>query len=231
MKFEQPLIQGNLVRRYKRFLADVQLNTGEIITAHCPNSGSMLTCNVPGSEVLLSLHENPNRKYPHTWELVRANSTWVGINTQVPNRLVYESVLAWQIPEFLQYTELKKEIVVAPHSRLDLMLRNENETCYVEIKNVTLVENQVALFPDAVTTRGTKHLIELMKLREQGHRAVIFFLIQREDALSFSPADKIDAEYGKTLRQAYRNGVELLPYQAAVTPQEIRLKKKLDFRL
>lgn len=231
MKFEQPLIPGKLVRRYKRFLADVQLNTGEVITAHCPNSGSMLTCNVPGSEVLLSLHENPNRKYPHTWELVQVDSTWVGINTQVPNRLVYESVLAGQIPEFVQYTELKKEIVVAPHSRLDLMLQNENETCYVEIKNVTLVENDVALFPDAVTTRGTKHLIELMKLREQGHRAVIFFLIQREDAHTFSPADKIDAEYGKTLRQAYRNGIELLPYQAAVTPREIRLKKKLDFWL
>jgi len=230
MIFEKPLIPGRLIRRYKRFLADIELETGEVITAHCPNSGSMLTCNIPGREVLLSFHDNPNRKYAHTWEMVRVSLIWVGINTQIPNRLVYETILDGQIPEFIEYTKVQKEKKVGQHSRLDLMLSNDKETCYVEIKNVTLVENDVALFPDAVTVRGTRHLMELMKLREQGHRAVIFFLIQREDARLVAPADKIDAKYGETLRQAFANGVEILPYQAVVSPQEIRIKQKLDFR-
>lgn len=231
MKFEKPLIPGKLIRRYKRFLADIELESGEVVTAHCPNSGSMLTCNIPGSEVLLSFHENPNRKYAHTWELVKVNSVWAGINTQVPNKLVYETILAGEIPELASYVTVQREKKVGSHSRLDLMLSNENESCYVEIKNVTLVENDVAVFPDAVTERGTKHLMELMKLHEQGHRAVIFFLIQREDARSFAPADKIDPKYGETLRQAFANGVEILPYLATVSSQEIRIQKKLEFSL
>ena len=231
MKFSQQLVPGNLIKRYKRFLADIQLKDGTLITAHCPNSGSMLSCDIPGSEVLLSFHQNPKRKYAYTWEMIKINSTWVGINTIVPNRFVYESIKENNISELTGYSEILREQKVGQKSRLDLMLRNENDICYVEIKNVTLVENGMALFPDAVTTRGTRHLHELINLKEQGHRAVIFFLIQREDGQSFAPADHIDPIYGTTLREAFARGVEILPYRAIVTPKEILLDRKLKFNL
>ncbi len=229
MILAQKLIPGILIKRYKRFLADILLYDKTIITAHCPNSGSMLSCDVPGSEVLLSCHKNPKRKYTFTWELVKVNSIWVGINTIVPNRLVYESILQNNIPELTGYTEILREQKVGQRSRLDLMLRAENERCYVEIKNVTLVENGAALFPDAVTDRGTRHLEELIKLKKQGHRAVIFFVIQREDGEYFAPADHIDPIYGAKLRKAYSTGVEILPYRAIVNPEEIRIDQKLNF--
>jgi len=231
MKFEGEFIPGRLIRRYQRFLADVELASGEIITAHCPNSGSMLTCDTPGSRVLLSVHDNPRRKYAFTWEMVMVNSVWVGINTQVPNRLVYEAIRAGEIPELSDYPNVRREMWVSAHSRLDLMLSREEENCYVEIKNVTWVEDGVALFPDAKTERGTKHVMELMKLKREGHRAAMFFVIQRSDARLFAPADQVDAKYGKILRQAHAHGVEILPYLAEVTPQEIRLKNKLEFAL
>ncbi len=229
MIITQKLIPGILIRRYKRFLADVQLDNGTVITAHCPNSGSMLTCDIPGSEVLLSYHQSPKRKYAFTWEIVKVNSIWVGINTNVPNRLVYESILQNSIPELIGYPEIFREQKVGQKSRLDLMLRDDSKRCYVEIKNVTLVENGAALFPDAVTERGTRHLQELIKLTEAGHRAIIFFVIQREDGEYFSPADHIDPIYGAMLREAYSRGVEILPYRAVVMPSEIRLDQKLNF--
>ena len=229
MIFSLPLIPGTLIKRYKRFLADIELKDGTIITAHCPNSGSMLGCNTPGSKVLISYHNNPNRKYPYSWEMVKVDSGWVGINTMIPNKLVAESIEKGLIPELVDYEKLFTEIRVSQHSRLDLMLQRENELCYVEIKNVSLVQNGVALFPDAVTKRGAKHLQELITLKEQGNRAVIFFLIQRQDGESFKPADHIDPEYGKMLRNAFSKGVEILPYRAIVNPEEIRIDKKLDF--
>jgi sugar fermentation stimulation protein A len=231
MKIEQPLTPGVLIRRYKRFLADVELENGKQVTAHCPNSGSMLGCDEPGSPVFLSFHDNKNRKYAYTWEMVKVNDVWVGINTQVPNRLVAEAVENNQIPELAGFSDLKREVRVGEHSRLDLVLSRGDESCYVEIKNVTLVENHRALFPDAVTTRGRRHLFELVNLRAQGHRAVIFFLIQRMDGEIFAPADKIDPDYGKTLREVYRSGVEILPYRAKVTPTEITIDTKLPFDL
>ncbi|MFZ5517277.1 MAG: DNA/RNA nuclease SfsA [Candidatus Zhuqueibacterota bacterium] len=229
MKFGEEFIPGRLIRRYKRFLADVELESGEIITAHCPNSGSMLTCDTPGSPVLLSVHDNPNRKYAFTWELVLVNSVWVGINTQVPNRLVYEAIRAGEIPELSDYPYVQRERSVSSHSRLDLMLSNDSDVCFVEVKNVTWVEDGVALFPDAKTERGTRHVLELMKLKRQGNRSVMFFVIQRSDARLFAPADLVDAIYGKSLRQAHAQGVEILPYLAQVTPQEICLRNKLEF--
>ncbi|NOZ60212.1 MAG: DNA/RNA nuclease SfsA [Calditrichaeota bacterium] len=231
MKIEQELIPGTLIRRYKRFLADVRLESGEEITAHCPNSGSMLGCDEPGSLVLLSFHGTEKRKYAHTWEMVKVNHVWVGINTQLPNRIVAEAISDGQIRELAGYPELKREVRVGEHSRLDLLLSNGADLCYVEIKNVTLMENNRALFPDAVTTRGRRHLWELAQLKAAGRRAVIFFLIQRADGEVFAPADNIDAEYGKALREAHRAGVEILPYRAKVTPAEITIDKKLRFEL
>ncbi len=144
MKIDQPLTPGVLIRRYKRFLADVELESGKQVTAHCPNSGSMLGCDEPGSPVLLSFHDNKNRKYAYTWEMVKVNDVWVGINTQVPNRLVAEAVGNNQIPELAGFSDLKREVRVGEHSRLDLVLSRGDESCYVEIKNVTLVENNRA---------------------------------------------------------------------------------------
>ena len=228
MIFTSELIPGVLIRRYKRFLADVTLMDGSIVTAHCPNTGSMLSCNAQGSEVLLSYHNNPKRKYSYTWEMVRANNVWIGINTQVPNRLVYEAIVNKEIPELMGYEDILKEQKVGEHSRLDLMLRNKEESCYVEIKNVTLVENKIAFFPDAVTSRGTKHLNELISLRSKGHRAVIFFLIQRSDGNSFAPASDIDPVYAETLKIAKNKGVEILAYRTIVSPNEIKIDKRIE---
>ena len=230
MNFPQPLIPGTLIKRYKRFLADIQLSDDSTITAHCPNSGSMLSCNLPGSPVMLSYHNNPNRKYPYSWEMVKTNSIWIGINTMLTNKIVLESIKDNLILELSGYDNIVTEKKVSPHSRLDLMLKRGKELCFVEIKNVSLVENKIAIFPDAVTKRGTKHLNELIKLKTNGHRAVIFFLIQRQDGELFSPADNIDPEYGKTLRDAFSLGVEILPYRATVNPSEIKIDCKIDFK-
>ncbi len=227
MKLPPDLIPGKLIQRYKRFLADVELADGRVVTAHCPNSGSMKGCNAPGSPVLLSHSSNPKRKLPYTWELVQVGSYWVGINTQYPNRLVKEGIKTGVVKELQGYPRIRPEVKYGQNSRVDLLLENETEKCYVELKNVTLVENRVALFPDAVTLRGQKHLQELMDMVSEGHRAVIFFVVQREDADRFAPADEIDPRYGELLRQAVRHGVEALAYQARVSPREIRLFRPL----
>lgn len=180
-----PLISGKLIRRYKRFLADIELDDGTVVTAHCPNSGSMKGCNLPGSPVMLSRSDNPARKLTFTWELVQINGFWVGLNTMLPNRLTEEGVKDGTISELQGYAELRREVPYgSERSRIDLLLSGNGVDCYVEVKNVTLVENQQALFPDAVTTRGQKHLRELMEVVAGGGRGVIFFTVQRGDGLS-----------------------------------------------
>ncbi len=232
MKFTAPLIPGILLSRYKRFLADVKLEDGNIVTAHCPNSGSMKSCNTPGSRVYLSYHDKPSRQLKYTWELVEANQTWVGIHTGHPNKLVAEAVKENRIPELGGYTRIKPEVKFGKHSRIDLLLEGPDGICYVEIKNVTLVENGQARFPDAVTLRGQKHLKDLMKAVKLGHRAVIFFLVQREDAITFSPAEDIDPDYSQLLRQAvHHGGVEALVYRTYVSPLEIAIQNSLPLRL
>jgi sugar fermentation stimulation protein A len=230
MKLPQPLIAGTLIRRYQRFLADVELDDGSMVTAHTPNTGSMRGCAVPGNRVLLSTSEKLGRKYPHSWELVHADGGWVGINTMLPNRLVREAIENGTVKELSGYRTIRGEVPYGSGSRIDLLL-SEPGLCYVEVKNVTLVEDGRALFPDAVTARGQKHLRELMAMVQQGHRAVNFFLVQRGDGESLSPADGIDPGYGAALREAARNGVELLAYQAAVTETEILLKRALPVLL
>ncbi len=231
MRLPEPLLDGYLIRRYKRFLADIELVGGQQIVAHCPNSGSLLSCNLPGSLVRVSVSDNPRRKLKYTWELVWVNGVWVGINTQYPNRLVREGIEQGIISELQGYPQILQEVCYGENSRIDLLLQSENKRCYVEIKNVTLVENGVAYFPDAVTLRGQKHLRELMGMVEAGHRAVLFFLVQREDNHQMAPADHIDSEYGRLLRQAHEAGVEILAYQARVTPVAIALKHPLPVKL
>ena len=227
MRFKSRLIRGTLIQRYKRFLADVRLASGEVATAHCTNTGSMMGCKEPGSAVYISRSDNLNRKLLYTWELIRANNTWVGINTMHPNKLVPEAVEAGLIPELSGYQTIRREVKVSAHTRLDLCLEGASGSCYVEVKNVTLAVNGVAAFPDAVSERGTKHLKELMRLKRQGHRAAIVFVIQRGDCEGFRPADEIDAEYGRWLRRAINAGVDALPYRAKVTPKEILLTERI----
>jgi sugar fermentation stimulation protein A len=228
MKLPQPLYPGALIRRYKRFLADVELESGEIVTAHCPNSGSMKGCAMPGSRVLLSLSDNPNRKLSYTWELVRVNGSWVGINTGLPNKLTAEAIRQGTIRELAGYDSIRTEVRYGKDSRIDLLLSGTRGLCYVEVKNVTLVEGNRALFPDAETLRGQKHLKELMREVREGNRGVIFFVVQRADACALAPADAIDPEYGRLLRLAVENGVEAFAWQAHVDPREIRLARPLE---
>lgn len=225
------LYPGTLIRRYQRFLADVELDNGRVVTAHCPNSGSMKGCAVPGHRVLLSRSTNPARKLPYTWELVLADGQWVGINTGLPNRLVREGIENGTVQELQGYSSIRPEVPYGENSRIDLLLEGPRGLCFVEVKNVTLVEGGVALFPDAVTTRGQKHLRELMRVVEEGGRGIIFFVVQRGDSRSVAPADAIDPEYGRLLRQATACGVDALAYQASVSPREIHLTHRLPVSL
>ena len=230
MVLPQPLVAGRLVRRYKRFLADIELEDGSLVTAHTPNTGSMQQCAVPGQQVLLSKSDNPKRKLAWSWELVRVNEHWVDINTHRANRVVEEALRNNVLRCFQNYS-VRPEFSFA-ESRIDFMLEGENDKVLLEVKNVTLCcQPGVACFPDAVTTRGQKHLRDLMLAKEQGWRAVIFFLVQRGDAQTFSPADEIDAEYGRLLREAVSCGVEALAYRTLVSPESSKVDQQIPIRL
>jgi len=226
-----PLIKGTLIKRYKRFLSDVRLESGEKVTAFTPNTGSMMGCSQPESPVRLSFQNNPNRKYSHTLELVYANNTWVGVNTNVPNILVREAIEQGVIPELAGYDTIRPEVRYGENSRIDLLLSRGDDPCYVEVKNVTLVRNGVAAFPDAVTARGAKHLRELVTEIEKGNRGVMVYIVQREDGTVFRPAEDIDPFYVRTLRQALNSGIEMLAYQARVNEKEITVRRKLPIEI
>ncbi|MGD8890789.1 MAG: DNA/RNA nuclease SfsA [Desulfobacterales bacterium] len=226
------LIAGILVKRYKRFLADVELKNGNLVTAHCPNTGSMRGCYEPGRPVYISCHDNPKRKLKYTWELIDMPTSLVGINTLVPNRLVFESIKSGRVPELSGYETVKREVKIGRHSRIDLLLTNgDNQRCYIEIKNCTLVNDGVALFPDAVTSRGLKHLAELEALVDAGYRGVMFYFIQRTDATVFRPADHIDSDYGAALRHGAKHGIEILAYDVDLDLKGIALNRRLPFEL
>ena len=227
MKNSLKLVRGKLIKRYKRFLADVELESGEIVTAYCANTGTMKTCDMPGSPVVLSVSDNPKRKLKYTWELIRINGGWAGINTALPNQLAAEAIQNGTIAELQGYANIRREVKYGENSRIDLLLENGGQRCYVEVKNVTMVENNRALFPDAVTLRGQKHLRELMTMAAAGHRAVMVYVVQREDCVDFAPADEIDPRYGELLREAAKNGVEILAYQASVAVGEIVIDRPM----
>ncbi len=232
MKFATPLVEGRLIRRYKRFLADVQL-PGEVVTASCPNTGSLLGCSEPGSRVWLSESDSPTRKYRHAWEIVEADGVKVGINTGLPNRLVREAIEAGVIAELGGYGSIRGEVAFGEErSRIDLLLEDASRPpCYVEVKNVTAaVTGRVALFPDAVSERGTKHLRELMRLKEKGSRPVLVFCVQRGDVDEVRPADAIDPLYGRTLREAIAAGVEVMAWRAKVTTKAIAIERPVAVR-
>ncbi len=230
MQFKVKLIHGKLLRRYKRFLTDVQLDDGTIVTAHCTNSGSMKTCIEEGAPVYLTPVNNPKRKTKFTWEMIYLNGGWIGINTSVPNLLAFEAIRDGKIEKLAGYTFVKREVTFGD-SRFDIYAENEREKCFVEVKNVTMKAGESALFPDAVTTRGRKHLETLMQVKRQGLRAVMFYVIQRIDVRKFGTAKEIDPAYAHTLRKAYAAGVEIIPVQAAVSPENIEITRELPFEI
>jgi len=234
MKFASPLVPGKLIQRYKRFLADVLISGGVTVTASCPNTGSMLGLTTPGSAVWLSESDSPTRKYRHTWEMIGhdlgAGPQLVGINTGRPNALVAEAIAAGVIPELAGYASLRREVKYGENSRIDLLLSDgaDPRPCYVEIKNVHLMrKGGLAEFPDSKTERGAKHLRELSAMVAEGHRAVMVFLVQREDAETFDLARDIDPNYAAAYRAASAAGVEMLCYRCRLSPAEIAVDRRI----
>jgi len=230
VRLPAPLIPGTLLRRYQRFLADVELEDGRIVTAHTPISGSMKQCAVPGHAVLLSESDNPARKLKYTLELIAVGKHWVDTHTHRSNRVVEEGLRTGSIPELEGYQVTPE----SPYhdSRIDFFLAKGEEKVLVEVKNVTLCcRETVACFPDAVTLRGQKHLRELLRARGEGYRGVIFFLVQRGEATAFTPADDIDPEYGRLLREVVAAGVEVLAYRTVVTPENNTVGERIPVLL
>ncbi|MCW7754985.1 DNA/RNA nuclease SfsA [Desulfobotulus sp. H1] len=222
-----PLLRGTLIQRYKRFLADILLDTGERITAHCANSGAMTHCSEPGRPVWVTHDPSPSRKLSYTWYLIQMKESLVGIHTQIPNNLVSRSIEKGLVPELAGYQSLKRE-AVTQNARLDILLSDPvQKNCFVEVKNCTQIINGLAAFPDAVTARGKKHMEELAMLVDSGHRAAVFFLVQREDASGFCPAETIDPAYAASLRIAHARGVEIICYDVRINLEGISLHQPL----
>jgi sugar fermentation stimulation protein A len=231
MRYSPPLVAGKLHKRYKRFLADVELNN-EIVVAHCPNPGSMLGLAEPGTPVWLSPRTAPERKLDWVWELTQLGEHYVGINTMHPNRLVSEAITGGGIPDLAGYGALRREVPYGHNSRVDMVLSHPDKSdCYVEVKNVHLRRQGqgggLAEFPDSVTKRGTKHLGELAEVAAGGARAVIVFAVQRGDCERFSLAADIDPAFAAGFRQALNRGVEALCYAWTATPDGLALTRRL----
>lgn len=234
MQFSPPLQAAILIKRYKRFLADVLTPEGDILTLHCPNTGAMTGCATPGDTVWYSTSSNLKRKYPHTWELTQTQQgAWICVNTQQANALVKEALLAETLPPFTGYSTLKSEVKYgAEGSRIDVMLQAEDRrNCYIEVKSVTLAESESGYFPDAVTVRGQKHLRELMSVAASGDRAVILFAVLHSAITRFSPARHIDEKYAQLLSEAQLNGVEIWAYKAELSADNMTLKEPLPVSL
>ena len=230
MQFPTQLVHGRLIKRYKRFLADVLLDDGTVVTAHCTNSGSMKSCLEDNAEVYLTPVDDPKRRTKFTWEMIFMNNDWIGINTSIPNKLAFQYVSEGIIEKLSGYTDVKREVKY-DDSRFDVMAKNDHETCFIEVKNVSMKDGKYARFPDAVTTRGLKHLETLMKAKAEGYRAVMLYIIQRMDVEIFTTARTIDPNYADALKRAHEAGVEIIPIQVKVSPDKIELFRELPWEL
>ncbi len=233
MKFSDPLVRGKLIKRYKRFLVDIELESGKVVVAHCANPGSMMNLLQPDAEVWLSLASNPNRKLKYTWEMIRYEDTLIGLNTSLPNKIVEDAIQQDLVVEFTEYDSLKREVKYGENSRIDILLQSSNlPDCYLEVKSVTLKRpgngNNLAEFPDSVTVRGTKHLHELSGQVANGNRAAMFYLVQREDCNRLSIAGDIDPNYANAFIAARKAGVEMLCYGCSISPEAIKIRRKLE---
>ncbi|MCB1645379.1 MAG: DNA/RNA nuclease SfsA [Pseudomonadales bacterium] len=236
MKFNPPLQRGVLLRRYKRFLTDIETADGERLTIHCPNTGSMRHCAEPGDIVWYSTSASKTRKYPNTWELNESPRGWIGVNTGNANKLVREAIEAGVIAELAGYESVRAEVRYgSENSRIDLLLTADNRPdCYVEVKSVTLLEPDkgagAGYFPDAVSTRGTKHLRELAEVAQNGQRAILFFCVQHSGIDIVSPAAHIDPDYALTLAEALAAGVEVMAWGVSCSPSRVQLDRPVKFR-
>ena len=234
MQFPSPLQTGRLVKRYKRFLADIILDTGEAITAHCANPGSMMGVAPPDAPVWVSKSDSKTRKLPYSWELVEVDGSLVAINTNNPNKIGAEAIENGAIPELSGYKSLRREVKYGENSRIDILLEDGErpEACFVEIKNVHLMRTAgLAEFPDSVTSRGAKHLAELSAQVAKGARAVMLYIVQRGDCHELAPAADLDPAYATALRAAVDAGVETLCYDCDVTTNRVILRRALPVKL
>ncbi len=232
MRFDPPVVRAQLIKRYKRFLSDHELENGEVVTAHCANPGGMIGLKEPGIGTWLSPATNPNRKLKWDWQMAHVDGGLVGINTGHPNGLVAEAIAAGRVSEFDGYAELRREVKYGVNSRIDILLEDPNRpACYLEIKNCHLKRETLAEFPDAVTVRGAKHMGELAKMVEAGHRAAVMYVVQRMDCPAFAVADDIDPNYAAALKDAIGRGVEALAYSCRLTTDEIVLDKAMPLEI
>ncbi len=226
--FEEDLAEGVFIRRYKRFFVDVALRGGEVVTAHCTNTGSLKSCLVPGAKVLLSRSKNPHRKTAFTWEMIKIGDTWVGVNTQLSNKIVYNALKNNKLKELSGFEVIRSEYKKGK-SRIDFYLEKGGEKMLLEVKNVTYREGDYALFPDAPTQRGLKHLNELEEAMKEGHRVGMLYTVSRTDTDVFAPAKKIDPVYAEALVRLKKKGLEIYPYQVEFTPEKAEIVKLLPY--
>lgn len=231
MKFERPLIHGTLIRRRSRFVALVTLADGTEVVAHCPNSGSMKSCSDKGSAIALTHHDSITRKLQYTWELTKVGRGWALINTMRPNLVVAEAITAGLLPTLTGYPTLRREVAYGTNSRIDILLEGPRGRAWVEVKNVTMKDGDLARFPDSVTTRGLKHLDELGKVVKKGDRGVMVFLVNRADCTAFAPARAIDPDYTKGLTRALKNGVEVIVAMSKPSLKEVSVTGFLPLAL
>ena len=229
MKFNKKLLQGTLIKRYKRFFADIKYKNKTVI-AHCPNSGSMLGLIDKGNKVWFSASNNPERKLKYTLEIIEVRNEKVGINTFLSNKIVFEALNNKKITSLIKFKNIKREVKFSDNTRFDFFLSNDKEKCFLEVKNVTLLrEKKIAEFPDAITSRGTKHLNELCNAKKEGYQSYILYLIQRDDCDSFKIAEDIDKKYKDAFNKAIKSGVKILCYDCKLSNEEIKLNNQINY--
>ena len=229
MIFKDKLLQGTLIKRYKRFLADIKFNN-KTITAHCPNPGSMMGLLDQNNKVWFSKSTNPKRKLKYTLEIIQVKKKLIGVNTLLANKIVLEALKLRRINIFANYNDIKSEVKFSDNTRFDFLISNKENKSFLEVKNVTLFrEKNIAEFPDSVTSRGTKHLNELINATKKGYQSFILYLIQRDGCDSFKVAEDIDCNYKVAFDKALKNGVKLLCYDCKLTNEEIKLNNQINY--
>ena len=229
MKFKDKLLQGTLIKRYKRFFVDIRYKN-KILTCHCPNTGSMMGLLEEDNKIWFSKTDNPKRKLKYTLEIVKVKNKMIGVNTLLSNKIVLEALNQKKIKSLIKYNNIKTEVKFSNKTRFDFLISNDKEKCFIEVKNVTLIrKKKIAEFPDAITTRGTKHLKELIIAKEKGFKSYIFYLLQMEGCESFKIAKDIDVQYNLAFNEALKSGVKILCYDCKLSSKEIKLNNQINY--
>ena len=229
MKFKDKLLQGTLIKRYKRFFVDIRYKN-KILTCHCPNTGSMMGLLEEDNKIWFSKTNNPKRKLKYTLEIVKVKNKMIGVNTLLSNKIVLEALNQKKIKSLIKYNNIKAEVKFSNKTRFDFLISNDKEKCFIEVKNVTLIrKKKIAEFPDAITTRGTRHLKELIIAKEKGFKSYIFYLLQMEGCESFKIAKDIDVQYNLAFNEALKSGVKILCYDCKLSSKEIKLNNQINY--